>query len=240
MIAQLPGVFDKSRRGRRRRVPDGLLSCRNWALKPCRCKSRPRRYDHLRRTATSKAQGRLPRCSQQKSCAPNLVAVLEPNTPPCPNRRPGRRRGRRWRRARPARVVRATAPVKREPTMLSKIRVCADGDLALGMHGGKPRGDAGAGRRAVDLGLGEDADIPGRLLGERIVAIGQDRAVEEGEVGVVGMREREFGLERVRQRASPHRRSRARGRGRKPARTAGNRPAHRRRRHRPCRNVISP
>ena len=55
--------------------------------------------------------------------------------------------------------VRATAPEKREPTMLSKIRVCADGDLALGMHGGKPRGDAGAGRRTVDLGLGEDADI---------------------------------------------------------------------------------
>ena len=48
--------------------------------------------------------------------------------------------------------------------MLSKIRVCADGDEALGMHGGKPRGDAGAGRRTVDLGLGEDADIFRRLV----------------------------------------------------------------------------
>ena len=100
----------------------------------------------------------------------------------------------------PAGVVRATAPVKREPTMLSKIRVCAGGDLALGMHGGKPRRDARAGRRAVDLGLGKHADILGRPVGEGILAVGQDRAIEEGEIVMIGMRQREFRLQLLRQR----------------------------------------
>ena len=108
-------------------------------------------------------------------------------------------------------------------------------DLALGMHGGEPRGDAGAGRRAVDLGLREHADVPGRPIGKRIVAVGQDRAVEEGKVVMIGMRQRELDLQSLASAPLPRRRSRARGRGRRPGRTGYSRRARRRRRHRPCR-----
>ncbi len=73
-------------------------------------------------------------------------------------------------------------------------------DRALGMHGRQPRGDAGAGRRAVDLGVGEDADIAARPAARAVMAVGEDRAVEEGEIGMVGMGKLNLTLDLVRQR----------------------------------------
>ena len=101
------------------------------------------------------------------------------------------------------------------------------------------RRDAAAGRAAVDLPAGEDADVAaGHVLA--VAAIGQDRAVEEGEIGFVGMLDRHGLRDRLRDLLAgiddrPHRRAvqieadRIRPAGR-----------HRTRRHRRCRPSPAP
>src|SRR4029077_16387300 len=44
---------------------------------------------------------------------------------------------------------------------------------------------AAAGRTAVDLATGEDADIAARSAVRPVAAIGQDRSVEKGQIGLV-------------------------------------------------------
>ena len=59
---------------------------------------------------------------------------------------------------------------------------------------GDARGHAAACGAAVHLALGEDADVRcGRGI-EGILAVGQDGAVEEGQVRIVGMVEPDLGL----------------------------------------------
>ena len=77
-----------------------------------------------------------------------------------------------------------------EPALIAQPRLAA---RHLQGHAG---GDAAAGRAAVDLPAGEDADVAARPV-RAVAAVGQDGAVEEGEVGLVGMLDR-HGLRRCR------------------------------------------
>src|SRR5258708_36188384 len=64
------------------------------------------------------------------------------------------------------------------------------------------RGDAAAGWAAVDLAIGEDADVPARR--ERaIAAIGHDGAIEIAQVGIVRMPDRHLRLDRLADPACP-------------------------------------
>src|SRR4029077_20283780 len=68
-----------------------------------------------------------------------------------------------------------------EQALLARLR------LAGRRFQGDARGHAAAGRAAIDLPAGEDADIAAWPAVRAVAAIGQDRAIEEGEVGLVGM-----------------------------------------------------
>ena len=65
----------------------------------------------------------------------------------------------------------------------------AEPDPAAAVHERQPRADTGACGAAVDLAVGEDADI-GRGLHHPVVrTVGQDGAIEEGEVVGIGVRQ---------------------------------------------------
>src|SRR6266508_164454 len=55
---------------------------------------------------------------------------------------------------------------------------------------GHAGGDAAAGRAAIDLPAGEDADVATRLAARSVATVGQDGAIEEGEIGFVAMLDR--------------------------------------------------
>src|SRR5262249_45441141 len=67
-------------------------------------------------------------------------------------------------------------------------------DELTGMLHGEARGYAAPRRAAVDLALGENADVGARPLCRAIHAVGQDGAVEKGELWVLGMLEAKLGL----------------------------------------------
>jgi hypothetical protein len=71
------------------------------------------------------------------------------------------------------------------------------------MVAGHAGGDAAARGAAVDLAVGEDAEVEGG--GRRRRVVGEDRAVEEAEIGLVRVRDRDRGAHRIRDRGrNPH------------------------------------
>ena len=69
-----------------------------------------------------------------------------------------------------------------------------------GVHGREPGGDTGAGGRAVDLAISKNANIARRLIRICVTAIGEDRAIEKGQILGIGMAERGCRLHRSCQR----------------------------------------